>query len=135
FSPAAAATAQPSAQTSKTAPRPTASTPPKKANLSKTFVFGSTGAVIIGDEKKAAAIDVPKPVNEAVAPPFVRPAEIMPPAVVRSEPPRPSPSVKSVPPPAVASEAHAASSAAPVASPPTLPGIEVLFKREQDPDA
>ena len=166
--PPAAAATQPSSQTSKTAPRPTASTPPKKANLSKTFVFGSTGAVILGDEKKAAAIEVPKPLNEAAAPPMVQPAEIKPPVVVRSEPPRPSPGVKSVPPPAVAaapppaepvaiaapvprptttssppspaapvaaSEPPAASAVAPIASPPTLPGIEVLFKREQDPDA
>jgi hypothetical protein len=159
--PRAAPTAsQPSSQGMiKAAPRPTASSPPKKQNLSKTFVFGSTGAALMSDDKKPA-VETPQAAVKSVAP-------------MRSEPPRPTPSVKPAAPaavtpsviPVIAAQATAPLAAHdveprqavvsprpvvgssppespsqgsvvnPIVPPATLPGIEVLFKREQDPDA
>jgi len=140
------------------APRPAASTTTKKANLNKTFVFGSTGAALTSEKPVS-----PSPaVSDRAAQPEPHPVAATSPAPVRSEPPRPSPSAKSIAPtsatPAPPSVSPHGAESRPVAvprpaistpppppvsgstgdsiaPPPALPGIEVLFKREQDPDA
>jgi hypothetical protein len=150
-------TAAPQATTmASQAPRPAASMPTKKANLNKTFVFGSTGAALTSEK----SVSPPPAMSDRAAQPEPHPMAAKSTAPVRSEPPRPG--AKSIPPTSATPapppvSPHAAesrptavprpaistppppptsgSTGDPIATPPALSGIEVLFKREQDPDA
>jgi hypothetical protein len=121
-----------------------------KANRSKTFVFGSTGAALMSEAKEAAPPaparpEAPRPQSTpppAAAKPSSAPAAAPRPAhapVVLAPAPAPAPAPVLAPAPApVLAPAPAVALAAPpapIVTPPTLPGIEVLHKREQDPDA
>ena len=105
-----------------------------KKERSKTFVFGSSGAAVVAPVPAPAVVLPPpeKPTPDATPPPTRMPTAS---SSVRSPTgPRP-PSAPGAPPPA---PPGAAVAAAPVAravlTPETVPGVELLFKREQEPD-
>ncbi len=148
---------QPSSGAGKLAPRPegpAVSTPAKKPNFTKTVVFGSTGTALTGDDKNLGASPAPdRTAHPAPAP--IRSEPPRPTPSVKPHPPSDAPVAGSSVAPPVAPwvtpsappvAPHVAEPRAiaprPASLPPpepppsqTLPGIEVLFKREQDPDA
>ncbi len=143
---------------------PTAAPIMNKANRSKTFVFGSSGAALLSEARQAEAAkpppqpvraEAPRPPSNAPPPVAAKPAtpavETKPSAPPRPDTPSAAPARAAAPAPVASSVAPApapvvapapapvvlpapAHAAAPPAPPPTLPGIEVLHKREQDPD-
>jgi hypothetical protein len=152
-------------KSAKPAPTPRAAVPSasKGKGRASTVVFGSTGTALLAEAQAAATAgreaaapapqarqEVPRPKPTSVPPPPPsKPADSSPQSggTVISPPPAVTHAVAHEAPPPAPAHAHAPTpplAPPPVAPPParpalisapTLPGIEILYKREQDPDS